>query len=69
MVFLQQNPEWAGSGKVVEMMDKRVTVIIPELALVTKLRLNKEAPLDSELHLAVREVDLPDVTAWFRVSG
>jgi exoribonuclease-2 len=69
MVFLQQNREWSGQGKVVEMVDKRANVIIPELALETRVRLNHEAALDSELHLAVREVDLPDLTAWFRVVG
>jgi exoribonuclease-2 len=69
MVFLQQNKGWSGPGTVVDMVDKRATVIIPELALETKVRLNHDVPLDRELHLAVREVDLPDVTAWFRVTG
>jgi exoribonuclease-2 len=69
IVFLRQNREWSGLGTVVDMVDKRATVIIPELALETKVRLNHDAPLDSELQLTVREVDLPDVTAWFRVTG
>jgi exoribonuclease-2 len=67
MVFLKQNKGWTGPATVVESADKRATVIIPELALETKIRLNPDVSLNSELQLAVREVDLPDLTAWFRV--
>jgi exoribonuclease-2 len=69
MVYLQQHPDWSGRGTVVETVDQRATVIIPELALETRIRLKQEAPLNSELRLAAREVDLPDLVAWFRVIG
>jgi exoribonuclease-2 len=69
MVFLQQNKEWTGPGTVVEMVDNRATVMVPELALETRIRLKADAPLNSELPLAVREIDLPDLTAWFRVTA
>jgi exoribonuclease-2 len=69
MVYLQQNWEWSGRGTVVEIVEQRATVIIPELALETRIRLNQEASLNSELQLALREVDLPDLVAWFRVVG
>jgi exoribonuclease-2 len=67
MVYLQQNPGWQGSGVVVAMTERRATVMIPELALETKIRLEREVELDTELQIGVREVDLPDLTAWFRV--
>ncbi|OOZ37095.1 RNB domain-containing ribonuclease [Solemya velesiana gill symbiont] len=67
MVYLQRNSLWQGTGVVVEMNDKRATVIIPELAMETRVRLRREVPLDQEIRLAVREVDLADLTAWFRV--
>jgi exoribonuclease II len=52
---------------VVAMAERRATVIIPELALETKIRLEREVELNSVLQVAIREVDLPDLTAWFRV--
>ncbi len=68
MIYLLQNPGWKGEGVVVDMMEKRATVIIPELALETRIRLQQEAPLNTELKLALREVDVPDRMAWFRVG-
>ena len=68
MVYLLQNPDWKGEGVVVDMMEKRATVIIPELALETRIRLQQEVPLNTVLKLAVREVDVPDRMAWFKVG-
>ncbi len=69
MIYLLQNRAWQGKGTVVEMTEKRATMIIPELALETKIRLPGEVPLDTELQLALREVDVPELTAWFRLIG
>ncbi len=68
MIYLLQNPGWKGKGVVVEMVEKRATVIIPELALETRMRLQQEVPLDTVLKLALREVDVPDRMARFRVG-
>ncbi len=68
MIYLLQNPGWKGEGVVVDMVEKRATVIIPELALETRIRLQREAPLDTVLKLALREVDVPDRMAWFKVG-
>ncbi len=67
MVYLHRNPGWKGSGIVVDLIEQRATVLIPELALETRLRLEGEVPLDSELQLKVRRVDVPELTAWFHV--
>ena len=49
------------------MVGQRATLMIPELALETRLRLRQAVALDTELPLAIREVDLVDQTARFRV--
>ncbi|MET0012813.1 MAG: RNB domain-containing ribonuclease [Sedimenticola sp.] len=67
LVFLQRNPDWQGSGVVVEMNDQRATLVIPELAMETRVRVRREMPLNQEVKVAVREVDLADLTAWFRI--
>ena len=67
LVYLQRNPKWRGKGVVVETIERRATVIIPELALETKLRLPQEQPLNTELALSLQEIDLADQVARFRV--
>ncbi|MEE9356817.1 MAG: RNB domain-containing ribonuclease, partial [Sedimenticolaceae bacterium] len=69
LIYLMRNPHWRGKGVVVEMVDNRAKVIIPELALETRIRLREALPLDTEISVAVREIDLPDLTVWFRVVG
>ncbi|HEC15780.1 MAG TPA: RNB domain-containing ribonuclease [Sedimenticola sp.] len=69
LVYLSRHPGWRGEGVVVEMADRRATVIIPELAMETKIRLAQPVALDTRLEIAVRELDLADLTAWFRVLG
>ncbi|MES9858203.1 MAG: RNB domain-containing ribonuclease [Sedimenticola sp.] len=67
LIYLQRNPGWQGRAVVVEVRDNRATLIIPELALETKIRLRNELPLDAEVAVVVREIDLEDLTVWFRL--
>ncbi len=67
LVYLQQNPEWQGAGVVVEMQGGRATILIPELALETKIRTGSDLELDSEVPLKLQEVDIPDLLARFRI--
>ncbi len=69
LIHLQRSCKWRGEGVVVEMQDRRATIIIPALAMETKLRLPEPVALDSALTLELSEVDLPDLTARFRVFG
>jgi exoribonuclease-2 len=68
-VFLQQNPNWRGDGIVVDREERRVTVIIPELALEAKVRARDLPALNDRLVLGVTEVDLPGLTCGFRILG
>jgi exoribonuclease-2 len=67
MIYLKQNPEWKGDGVVVEMQDGRATLLIPELALETKIRIGRELELDTLFNLEVQEVDVPELLARFRI--
>ena len=69
LVYLQQNPDWRGDGVVVDLKDGRGVVLIPELALETRLRFPNGASLNDRKRLVLREVDLPDLTVRFRVRG
>ncbi len=69
LLFLKQNPDWQGEGIVVEMSDSKATLLIPALAMETRIRLRKPVPLESRLQIGVREVDVEDQVAWFRLIG
>jgi exoribonuclease-2 len=67
LVYLTQNPQWQGHGVVVELNDARSTLVIPDLAMETKMRLRDGASLNDRKKLAVREIELPELTVWFKV--
>ncbi|HXK57064.1 MAG TPA: RNB domain-containing ribonuclease, partial [Gammaproteobacteria bacterium] len=49
LLYLKQHPKWKGLGVVVEKQDQRLTVLIPELALETKIRYSGVVGLNTEL--------------------
>lgn len=66
LVFLRQNPGWRGEGVVVGREDRKSVLLIPELALETRIRLKEDPPLNQRIRLALAEVDVPELTASFR---
>ena len=69
LVYLLRQQGWQGEGVVVEVGERKDTLLIPELALETKLRAKSDLALDQRVRLGVAEVDLYDQDARFRVLG
>ncbi|HEB95834.1 MAG TPA: RNB domain-containing ribonuclease [Sedimenticola thiotaurini] len=67
LIHLRQNPHWRGSATVVELRDQKATLLIPDLAMETRLRL-PGAVLEQKVTLALRDLDLAEPAAWFRVQ-
>jgi exoribonuclease II len=67
LAYLQRRPGWQGRGILVEKRGMNGTFAIPELALEAQVHLNQDLPLDSEVTLALRGVDLPRLDARFRI--
>jgi len=67
LVHLSRNPGWQGEAVVVALEERKAAVIVPELALETRIRLSPDYSLGQTLRLGVREVDLPAQSAYFRV--
>jgi exoribonuclease-2 len=67
LVYLMRNPGWGGEAVVVALEERKAVVIIPELALETRVRLTAGLELGQGLRLGVREIDLPAQSAFFRV--
>ena len=67
LVYLLQNPDWAGKGIVVDKKERSDNVIIPELGFETSLPARKNRTLDEEVTLKVEGIDLPKLNAYFKV--
>lgn len=66
LVYLLQNPEWAGEGIILDQRGNRSTVVLPDLELETDLYLKGDPPLDSIVSVVNTAVDIPALTAHFR---
>jgi exoribonuclease-2 len=69
LVYLMQRPHWHGEGILVEKRGRRATVLIPELDLDAQVHLRRDLDLNSPVSLVLREVDLIELVAHFRVEG
>jgi exoribonuclease-2 len=67
LVYLLQCPGWQGKGILLDRNGVMGRVIIPDLALETSLHLAVEKPLNSELNLALKSVNLPELEAGFYI--
>jgi len=68
LVYLIKRPDWRGKGVLVEKHDRRGTVLIPELGLEVRTHLQEDLPLNSGVSIALMEVDLAELEAYFRVT-
>ncbi|MGE5154208.1 MAG: RNB domain-containing ribonuclease [Bdellovibrio bacteriovorus] len=67
LIYLKEHPHWRGEGILVAKEERKDVILIPDLALETRLRLKGEPGLDTHLCLALRGVDIPAQTVEFRV--
>lgn len=69
LVFLREHPGWKGEGIVVGSEERKAVVLLPDLAMETRIRIREEVGLNQILRVALNEVDVADMTASFRVLG
>jgi exoribonuclease-2 len=69
LVYLRQRSGWQGQGILVEKGEKnRGMVLIPELGLDTQVRYRGNPQVDQICQLALSEVDLAQLSAYFTVE-
>ncbi|SMN00204.1 3'-to-5' exoribonuclease RNase R [uncultured Candidatus Thioglobus sp.] len=66
-VFLMQNPNWTGTGVVVDTRGDKALFMIPEIGMMTQIKFKNLPQLDEEIQLQVSRVNLVDKSANFRV--
>jgi exoribonuclease-2 len=69
LVHLNRNPGWQGEGVVVALEERKTVLIVPELALETRIRVSPEHRAGQPIRLGLREVDVPGQSVYFRVLG
>lgn len=65
-LFLKQNKGWQGVGSIVEMHGNKATVLIPELGMMTQLKLSKKQSLDDEVQLKISSIDFENRLVDFK---
>lgn len=67
LVYLRTDSRWRGEGILVEKGEHKSVMLIPELAMEARVRLRGAPELNSRVWLTPQEVDLPELTCYFRV--
>jgi len=57
-LFLKQNNNWRGKGIIVDLNGNKATVLIPEIAMITQLKLKSKAQLEDKIELRVVSINL-----------
>ncbi len=65
LVWLRQHPDWKGEAVVVENDARKAVLLIPELALDAKVRVEGDPELNARLQVLPREIDLADLNCYF----
>ncbi len=68
LAYLARQPNWRGPAVLLDRRGLNGTFVIPALALETQVHLAADLPLDAEVTLALRGVDLARQDARFRVE-
>ena len=67
LVYLRQHPRWSGEAVVVELGERKATLLIEALAFEVRVRLGDGMQLNERLRVVLREVDLAEGDVYFQV--
>jgi len=57
-LFLKQNNNWHGRGIIVDLNGNKATLLIPEIAMITQLKLQSKAQLEDKIELRAVSINL-----------
>jgi len=57
-LFLKQNNNWHGRGIIVDLNGNKATLLIPEIAMITQLKLKSKATIEDEIELRAVSINL-----------
>ena len=65
-LFLKQNNNWHGKGIIVDLNGNKATLLIPEIAMITQLKLKSKAQLEDEIELRAVSINLENRSIDFK---
>ncbi|MCQ2580534.1 MAG: RNB domain-containing ribonuclease [Treponemataceae bacterium] len=68
LCYLKQNPDWTGTGVIVEIKDNKAVVLIPELAFETQVALPSGAELNQNIQVIPATIDIPKQLITFKIK-
>ncbi len=68
LIWLKEQQGWQGDAVILALEERKAVVMIPELALETRIRRTEDMQPDQVVRLQVQEVDVPAQAVYFRRS-
>ena len=65
-LFLKQNNNWHGKGIIVDLKGNKATLLIPEIAMIAKLKLKSKAKIEDEIELRAVSINLENRSIDFK---
>jgi exoribonuclease-2 len=65
-LFLKQNKNWYGKGIIVDLNGNKATLLVPEIAMVTQLKLKSKAKIEDEIELRAVSINLENRSIDFK---
>ena len=65
-LFLKQTNNWRGKGIIVDLNGNKATLLIPEIAMITQLKLKSKAQLEDEIELRAVSINLENRSIDFK---
>jgi exoribonuclease-2 len=69
LAWLKRRPNWQGDAIVVDLEERRATILVPDIAFESRVRRSAEMRLDDRIRVALEEVNLPELEARWRKLG
>ena len=66
LVFLKRQSNWQGDAVIVDIDERKATLVIPALAMETKIRTRDNFQLDDTISIRIADVNLPEQIAYFQ---
>ena len=65
-LFLKQNNNWHGKGIIVDLKGNKATLLIPEIAMIAKVKLKSKAKIEDEIELKTVSINLENRSIDFK---
>jgi exoribonuclease-2 len=66
LIYLKEQGDWQGEAVIMALEERKAVVMIPQLALESRIRRSDDMQLDQRIRLQVQEVDIPAQSVYFR---